>query len=185
METTKVRNGGRVLHKENDFVETWLQSLYSQYSSQLYRYSLVLTSSVEDAQDTVQEVFSCVSREWRRLMEVDNIRAYLYIATRNASYSILRKRKRSKALHETICVDLANACVPMEKQTSATIISIRSALSELTLEQREVIVLKILNQMTFKEIADTMKVSLNTVAGRYRYGIEKIRIALGVKDIIQ
>ena len=42
--------------------------------------------------------------------------------------------------------------------------------------------LKILNQMTFKEIAEMVRASVNTVAGRYRYGTEKIRKALEVID---
>lgn len=168
------------LTNEDGAVEIWLDSIYQQYSRSLYRYALALTGSVEDAQDAIQEVFTRISRDSKRFSEVQNVKAYLFSATRNTCYSILRNRRRCEALHEAICIDLVTACVPQEKQTSATIISIRSAFSDLTMGQREVLVLKILNQMTFREIAETMGESLNTVAGRYRYGIEKLRIALAV-----
>ncbi len=51
-------------------------------------------------------------------------------------------------------------------------------LSQLPPEQREVIVLKIWNNMTFEAIGRAFEVSPNTVAGRYRYGINKLKAAM-------
>ena len=48
----------------------------------------------------------------------------------------------------------------------------------LPVEQREVIVLKIWHGSTFEEIAGVTGVSPNTVAGRYRYGLAKLRACL-------
>jgi RNA polymerase sigma-70 factor (ECF subfamily) len=45
-------------------------------------------------------------------------------------------------------------------------------------EQREVIVLKIWHEYTFEEIGEILAVSPNTAAGRYRYGLEKLRNVL-------
>ncbi len=52
------------------------------------------------------------------------------------------------------------------------------AFAELPTEQREVLVLKAFDGMTFKEIAQLVGASINTVASRYRYGIEELRRAL-------
>jgi len=51
-------------------------------------------------------------------------------------------------------------------------------LAELPAEQREVIVLKLWHGCTFGEIGDLLELSPNTAAGRYRYGIQKIRLCL-------
>jgi RNA polymerase sigma-70 factor (ECF subfamily) len=51
-------------------------------------------------------------------------------------------------------------------------------LARLPAEQREVIVLKIWHGYTFEEIGQLLEMSPNTVAGRYRYGLEKLRICL-------
>ena len=168
-------------HNPNEAVEIWLRSTYDKYNSSLFRYALALTGSVDDAQDAVGDVFARIASEWRRMLEVRNVQAYLFKATRNSAYSMLRKRRRSQALHDAICVDLAAACVPHAKQLSATIISIRDTFSLLSTEQREVLVLKILNQLTFREIAEATGVPINTVSARYRYGIDKLRHALGVE----
>jgi RNA polymerase sigma-70 factor (ECF subfamily) len=57
-------------------------------------------------------------------------------------------------------------------------------LQKLPPEQREVIVLKIWHEYTFEEIAELLQLSPNTVAGRYRYGMDKMRKCLsgGVSD---
>jgi RNA polymerase sigma-70 factor (ECF subfamily) len=52
------------------------------------------------------------------------------------------------------------------------------ALAGLPREQREVIVLKIWQRHTFDEIGRLLDVSPNTVAGRYRYGLQKIKATL-------
>lgn len=178
MNEIALMNGAGVLDQKSGALEIWLQSIHEQYGPALYRYALALTCSVEDAQDAVQEVFTRISRQSKRFTEVRNVRAYLFSATRNAAYSVLRGRMRSEALHDAICADIANAFAPESRQISATIIVIRQIMAQLSIEQREVLVLKILNQMTFREIAQMVHASVNTVAGRYRYGTEKIRRAL-------
>ena len=51
-------------------------------------------------------------------------------------------------------------------------------LQSLDQPQREVIVLKIWHGHTFEEIGELLEISPNTAAGRYRYGLEKLRKAL-------
>jgi RNA polymerase sigma factor (sigma-70 family) len=57
-----------------------------------------------------------------------------------------------------------------------------AALIQLPLEQREAIVLKIWHQYTFEEIGSLLDISPNTAAGRYRYGLQKLRSALKGDD---
>jgi RNA polymerase sigma-70 factor (ECF subfamily) len=52
------------------------------------------------------------------------------------------------------------------------------ALTQLPPEQREVIVLKIWHEYTFEEIGALLSISPNTAAGRYRYGLQKLRTSL-------
>lgn len=52
---------------------------------------------------------------------------------------------------------------------------LNEALDQLPVEQREVILLHLLGGMTFREIGIQQGVSINTVQGRYRYGIQRLR----------
>ena len=54
-------------------------------------------------------------------------------------------------------------------------------LEKLPPEQREVIVLKIWHEHTYEEIGELLQLSPNTVAGRYRYGMEKLRACLNTE----
>ena len=51
-------------------------------------------------------------------------------------------------------------------------------LGELPVPQREVIVLKLWHEYTFEEIGELLEVSPHTAAGRYRYGLEKLRACM-------
>ena len=51
-------------------------------------------------------------------------------------------------------------------------------LENLPQEQREVIVLKIWHEYTFEEIGGLLDLSPNTAAGRYRYGLQKLKVCL-------
>jgi RNA polymerase sigma-70 factor (ECF subfamily) len=55
---------------------------------------------------------------------------------------------------------------------------LNNAIAQLPYEQREVIVLRLKAGMKFREIARLHKVSVNTVQGRYRYGLSKLRSIL-------
>ena len=46
------------------------------------------------------------------------------------------------------------------------------------MDQREVIVLKIWHDCTFEEIGELLEISPNTAAGRYRYGLQKLKFRL-------
>jgi len=64
---------------------------------------------------------------------------------------------------------------PMESGSSH---SVEKALQILPLEQREVIVLKIWGEQTFEAISESLDISPNTAASRYRYGLDRMRRVL-------
>ena len=55
---------------------------------------------------------------------------------------------------------------------------LRYTMSQLPYEQREVITMHLQGGMTFKAIAKSQNLSINTVQSRYRYGLEKLRSLL-------
>lgn len=57
------------------------------------------------------------------------------------------------------------------------------ALGQLPVEQREVVVLHLNADMTFKEIAKTQEISINTAQSRYRYGVDKLRKLLSEQEV--
>ena len=174
--------GAGVLPDMADTDERSLEELYKTYCEPLFRYALALTCSRDDAEDAVQTVFVRVIRERQRLARVENVKAYLFRAVRNAAFNTVRGKRRREAMEGSLCAAFQ---VDLQSAKDGDPVGTRllcEALDELPLDQREVLVLKVLDEMTFKEIADTVGASINTVASRYRYGIEKLREALEVSD---
>lgn len=139
--------------------------LYDHYAPSLYRVLTAILGTNVDAEDALQEVF--VGLAQGRAKRIHNLRAYLFTAARNEARTLLRRRGRECAW------DAAESLVqPAETMESG---EIQNLLQRLPVEQREVIAMKIYEEMTFAEIAKTVRASPNTVASRYRYGIERLR----------
>jgi RNA polymerase sigma-70 factor (ECF subfamily) len=76
-------------------------------------------------------------------------------------------------------LDPTNSCFVHRGGDKEAALSLQVALAELPDEQREVVVMRIWSGMTLDEIAAATEVSLNTVASRYRYALQKLRAKLG------
>lgn len=162
--------------------EMTLEEVYDLHARSMFRYACALLNCPEDAEDAVQEVFVRLAREHKRLARVKVLKPYLMTATRNAAYSILRSRQRGQALHEAVC---SEPLIPRERSFDRKMLeseSMREAFASLPIEQREVLLLKVFEEMTFREIAETTRVPLATVASRYRYGLDRLRHALEGED---
>ena len=61
---------------------------------------------------------------------------------------------------------------------------VRKLIEELPEEQREVVVLRIYGDLSFKEIADITSVSINTALGRMRYGLINLRKLIADKQMV-
>jgi RNA polymerase sigma-70 factor, ECF subfamily len=159
--------------------EQALEVIYDAYSRAVYRQALMLLGSAADAEDVLQEVFLKLVR--RRGSPVRDLTAYLLTAARHEACSILRRRGRETwdgTLEET---DLA----PVDAHADfAETDAVRAAVAALPESQRQVVILKFYDQMTFAEIARVARASINTVASRYRYALKRLREALGdVADV--
>jgi len=158
-----------------------LATLYEQNLDRMYRHALMLLASHSDAEDAVHQVFSKLAGPDRATCSLESSGAYLHRAVRNECFRIMARRKRpwnrtvgnnTEPLLEAVP---ENAGLAMDEQR----LTVEHALKQLPDEQREVIHLKIYEQMTFRQISESVDVSINTVASRYRYAIKRLQALLG------
>lgn len=177
MESTSARNGddaGALVQRLADGDPDALAEVYDRYAASLYRTLQALLCSAADAEDALQEVFVKIATG--RTSRIRDLRSYLFVAARHEAFNILRRRKRESSLDDDSFALENMDAFSSPKERDAQPYDWTALLARLPLEQREVIALKVWEQMTFVEIARIVGVSPNTVTSRYRYGIERLRL---------
>jgi RNA polymerase sigma-70 factor (ECF subfamily) len=152
----------------------WCERLYEDKAGQLVLYARALGLSFSEAEDVVQETFAALLE----LPEVpEQPEHYAFRALRNRALNYRRSlwRRLAREVESLRWFEKSEGETPEE-------FGAMHCLAKLPPEQREVIVLKIWSEYTFEQIAELMEISPNTVAGRYRYGMEKLRNCLKGKS---
>ena len=148
----------------------WCEPLYDAKATELVLYGRALGLSHGEAEDVVQETFMALMH-----LEAMPERAEHYCVRSFRNRALNHKRSLWRRLTREW-----ESLRWFERTTNETAAE-RSAmrvLAELPQEQREAIVLKIWHGCTFEEIGGLMEVSPNTAAGRYRYGLQKLKSKL-------
>lgn len=156
-----------------------LRDIYEKYRDSLLILGIALSHDVNIAEDAVHDVFVAFAGNFEGFKLSGNMKAYLAKCVANRVRDLIRK-KRSQSLNPQQA-----SPEPQDSSEPGRLIIcneqlriLSSALAMLPHEQREVIVLHIHGQMRFKAIAKSLGISANTVKGRYRYGIRKLRSIL-------
>jgi RNA polymerase sigma-70 factor (ECF subfamily) len=150
--------------------EDWRQALYEQRAAGLMLYGRALGLSHGEAEDVLHDTFVALIKSQRQPEEPAG---YCIRAFRNRALNYRRSmwRRLTRELESKRWFEPNPEA--SDKETQAMI-----CLAKLPTEQREVIVLKVWNELTFDAIGRLLDISPNTAAGRYRYGIDKLRVCL-------
>jgi RNA polymerase sigma-70 factor (ECF subfamily) len=154
----------------NEIVSDWRENLYTKKAAELILYGRALGLGHGEAEDVLQETFLALLQkpEPPELAEHYCVRSFRNRA-RNYRRSLWRRLTRE--LESTRWFEKGTGEDPAERAAM-------QCLAQLPVEQREVIVLKIWHRYTFEEIGRLLDVSPNTAAGRYRYGLQKMKLCL-------
>ncbi len=129
--------------------------------------------SRHDAEDVLQVIFVRIVTKRRLLAKAERPDAYMFQIARNEAVEFLRKRRRKP--NNGSQMDSWLATVDTGENAMELGEELQTALARLPQAQREIVVLKVYREKTFREIAGLLRLSLNTVASRYRYAMDKLR----------
>jgi RNA polymerase sigma-70 factor (ECF subfamily) len=151
-------------------ITCWCETAYRRKASELVLYGRALGLSHCEAEDVLQETFLALSQKEEAPEQPDH---YCVRSFRNRALNYRRGlwRRLTRELESRRWFERASSEKPEETRAM-------QALSGLPQLQREVIVLKIWHNYTFEEIGELLEVSPNTAAGRYRYGLKKLKACL-------
>lgn len=155
--------------------DAW-KSWFDRYGPKLLLCARQWTRSLADAEDVVQEAFV---RYWKHQRDLPgDPQALLVTSVRRAALDLGRREDRRVAREQKTQIGADDAGwlfdpdggVDAERKQA-----IESAIVRLPLEQREVLVLKIWQELTFEQIGAALEISPNTAASRYRYALGTLK----------
>jgi len=145
-----------------------------------YNLARWLARSDQDAQDIVQEASLRAFKYWKGFSGRD-CRSWLLAIVRNTYYSWVRQRSVQPELTETGEIDDIDDGVPNPENLllqNASRDMLKAALDDLPAEFREAIVLREMEGMFYKEIADIASVPIGTVMSRLARARKRLQIYL-------
>lgn len=147
-------------------------------------YSLILRYVQNDslADEIFQDVFFKVCKNKDQFRHSTSFKAWLAMITKNTCIDATRKDKRTiktlaldtqeddeRPLSEIVADEAAGPVVHLDWKLEQT--EMEGLLDNLPEEQRETFYMKLVMDMTFEEIGESMAVSVNTAKSRYRYAV--------------
>jgi RNA polymerase sigma-70 factor (ECF subfamily) len=157
-----------------------LEELYDLYGDAIYRYLTAVLGSAEDAEDVLQETFCRLSRYAVRWALVRDRKAFAFRCARNEAHRFLKRKISDRTGLTAFRPELVSAFLRGPDASAEA--RMGEALAGLPAEQREAVVLKEFEGLTFRAIGSVCGVSTNTAASRYRYGMDRLRAFFGEKS---
>jgi RNA polymerase sigma-70 factor (ECF subfamily) len=134
------------------------EELFARYREPLYGFFRRRLESPERAEDLVQETFLAVIRATARYEPRALVRTYLYGIALKLVAGERRKQKSAPIAEVDVDVSVDNA--------SEEALWIRQALGKLDASEREILMLREYEQLSYAEIADVLRLPVNTVRSR-------------------
>jgi RNA polymerase sigma-70 factor (ECF subfamily) len=158
-----------------------VERLFSRHQDRLYTYIFFLVKKEEVAEDIYQDTFYKVFNSIKNGKYKDDGRFFSWASriAHNLVIDYFRDQKKKKMVsssdQEDYIFDADQKNVESSIVSSQTLSDVRKLIEYLPDDQREVVVMRNYLDMSFKEIAETTGVSINTALGRMRYAIINLR----------
>jgi RNA polymerase sigma factor (sigma-70 family) len=152
-----------------------LRIVYEKYKGAMLTVAAGMLGDRVAAEDVLHDVFVSFAQKIMDIRLDGNLKSYLMTSMANKVRDRFRRKSSTEVgLGER---DFGAAGIDASKQAELAedVARLREAMKRLPLEQKEAVMLRAHGGLSFEEIARAQGTNPNTVRGRYRYGIEKLR----------
>lgn len=164
-----------------------LREIYEEHKHELVTLAAALLLDKAEAEDVVHDVFVGFIRAGGRFQLTGSLKGFLATCVANRARNRNKSKRKHSSNETTETEAIAETAAPdNERPDWAAMFGeelkcVGGALAELPYEQREAVVLRLCSGMRFHAIARMQDVSINTVQGRYRYGLDRLKTLLNGK----
>lgn len=169
-----------------------LETLINRHQRRLFSYILLTVKDRQEAEDIFQDTFFKVINTLRNgnYNEEGKFLPWMMRIAHNLMIDHFRKEKRMPMVEKSEEYDFFETLRLYEQTVEDRIITtqihndVRNLIEYLPEEQKQVLMMRHYGGMSFKDIAESTNVSINTALGRMRYAILNLRKLVHEKDII-
>ena len=158
------------------------EAVVAEYEAALLRYATRIVCDHDAAQDVVQNTFLKLFRHWKKELVVGpQISSWLYRVTHNCGVDYLRKCTRLRDLHEREAEERPDFALPDRGREYAhgdAVEKAAVALNALSVRERQLVILKIYEEKTYREISEIAGLTVGNVGYILHHAMRKMAAEL-------
>jgi RNA polymerase sigma-70 factor (ECF subfamily) len=158
------------------------RELYHIYNKRLHYFAFALVKTKEAAEEIVEDVFIRLWNQRNSITSINNLRIYLYTATKNTALNYLSRKARENIVEPFDNIDIALQETGISPEqimiTAETYQRIRQAVE--ALPPRCKMIFKLIREdgLRYKEVAEILNISINTIDAQMAIAIQRITEAV-------
>lgn len=158
------------------------RQVYTAYFKKLFQFALAIVRNRESAEEIVEDVFIRIWQQRTTLPAIQNLRVYLYTATKNTALNYLSRRAKESITEpfDHIHIEMDGNQVDPEQILITAELYQKIQLAVERLPPRCKIIFKLVREdgLKYKEIAEVLNISVNTIDVQMAIAVKKIAAAL-------
>ena len=147
------------------------EALYYRYRDWVYHLAWRFTGNENQALDVLQETFAYLLKKFPHFRLTARMTTFLYPVVKHISLAIRHKDRRHISADETLNELLA----PAQEEAPASRTELAAVLTVLPDEQREILLMRFVDDMTMEEIAAALNIPPATAKSRFYRALETLR----------
>jgi RNA polymerase sigma-70 factor (ECF subfamily) len=145
----------RDFHKGNPVA---FETLFHRYKNQIYDFSYKMLGDRESAGDVTQEVFLKLFKNQNNPVEINNLKNWFFILTRNLCLNRIRDTKNEISLES-----IAEEKLAEDEISNFKVLKLRKAMNLLEPDLKESLILREYQGFSYKEISEILGLSISAV----------------------
>lgn len=154
--------------------ETKFNELYDKYKKLVYAIAFSILKNRENCEEIVQIVFIKIWGLEKIKLPANNEASWLYSITKNETLNFLRSKKEEINIDTMYCINEENNEIDKIIEQD----SFNRIISKLKRDEQEIVSLKILSDLSFKEIAQVLNKPIGTIQWKYYKAVHSLKILL-------
>jgi RNA polymerase sigma-70 factor, ECF subfamily len=166
----------QLIHRVRDGDTAAFEELVLRYQKPVYSFVLRLLRDTAEAEDTVQKVFLLVYQNLKNFRFESSFKTWLYRISINQCHNVFRQHK-NREFTPLDDLPLADSKTSQEEDYAQKEImaQARKAIEKLPNKQRQVLLLRVYQDLSFEEIGQVLNMRANSAKVNFHYALGKVK----------